>query len=148
MMEKRILGRTGAELSVIGFGGTVVRDVSPTDAAGYVTRAIERGINYLEFFVAARKRGLIRHIGFSAHSEAAALRLLKAFPFDSMLLPVNLFCWRDGGFGQQACRAAVERGTGILALKALAKRPMREREEKKKILTTIPRSFKHEGVAS
>jgi aryl-alcohol dehydrogenase-like predicted oxidoreductase len=208
-MEKRVLGRTGRRLSVIGFGGIVVRDVSPADADRWVARAIDRGINYfdvapeygnaeerlgpalepyrnqvflacktgqrsakeaevelhrslerlrtdhfdlyqfhgvcsveeaeqilarggaLELFIAARERGQIRHIGFSAHSEAAALRLLEAFSFDSMLLPVNLFCWRDGGFGSQACRAAQDTGTGILALKALAKRPLRDGEEKK-----------------
>jgi predicted aldo/keto reductase-like oxidoreductase len=208
-MEKRSLGRTGEELSVIGFGGIVVRDVSPADACNYVAQAVDRGINYfdvapgygnaeerlgpalspyrdqvflacktdqrsakgaeselhrslnnlrtdhfdlyqfhgvssvqeaeqilapggaLEMFIAARERGQIRHIGFSAHSEAAAVRLLEGFQFDSMLLPINLFCWRDGGFGPQACKAAQERGTGILALKALAKCPLREGEQKK-----------------
>jgi hypothetical protein len=43
-MEKRVLGNTGIQLSVIGFGGIIVRDVSPSDAAGFVTRAIDRGI--------------------------------------------------------------------------------------------------------
>lgn len=208
-MEKRVLGRTGIRLSVIGFGGIVVKDVSPVDAAKYVARAIERGINYfdvapsygnaeerlgpalepyrdevflacktghrlakdvdeelhrslerlrtdhvdlyqfhgvssladaekilapggaLEAFIAARERGEIKHIGFSAHSEEAALRLLDAFSFDSVLLPVNIFCWRDGDFGPRVCAKAVEKGTGILAIKALAKRPVREGEDKK-----------------
>ncbi len=208
-MQTRILGRTGRQLSVIGFGGLVVRDVSPADAALLVARAIDRGVNYfdvapsygnaeerlgpalephrdqvflacktgqrlakdakaelerslqrlktdhfdlyqihgicslaeaeqvlapggaLEALVAARERGVIRHIGFSAHSEEGALRLLDAFPFDSMLLPVNLFCWRDGEFGSRACAKALEKGTGILALKALARRPWREGETKK-----------------
>lgn len=208
-MERRILGRTGVRLSVIGFGGIVVMDVSPADAADYVARAIDRGINYfdvapgygnaeerlgpalepyrgqvflacktgqrlakdvdaelnrslerlktdhldlyqfhgvcsleeadqilapggaLEAFIAARERGLIHHIGFSTHSEDAALRLLDAFPFDSVLLPVNLFCWRDGAFGPRICEKAAEKGTGILAIKALAKRPLLEDEQKK-----------------
>jgi aryl-alcohol dehydrogenase-like predicted oxidoreductase len=200
-MEKRTLGRTGEQLSVIGFGGIVVKDVEPAEAADLVARAIERGINYfdvapsygnaearlgpalhpyrdrvflacktgrrdaagaagelraslarlqtghfdlyqlhgvaspgeaeqilapggaLEALVAARQAGLIRHIGFSAHSEEAALRLLDAFPFASILLPVNIFCWRLGNFGPRACAKALERGTGILALKCLARRP-------------------------
>ena len=207
-MEKRVLGRTGRRLSVIGFGGIVVRDVSPAEAANDVARAVDRGINYfdvapsygnaeerlgpalepyrddvflacktvqrlakdvdaeltcslerlktdhldlyqfhgvssledadtilapggaLEAFVAARERGLIRHIGFSAHSEEAALRLLDAFPFDSVQIPVNLFCWRDGGFGPRVCAKAVEKGTGILAIKALAKRRVQKGEQK------------------
>jgi len=208
-MMRRILGRTGVRLSVIGFGGIVVQDVSPVEAAAHVTCAINRGINYfdvapsygnaeerlgpalepyrdqvflackteqklardvesdlnrslerlktdhfdlyqfhgvsslgqaeqilapggaLEAFIAAKERGLIRHIGFSAHSEEAALRLLDAFAFDSVLFPINPFCWRDGDFGPRLCGKAVERGAGILAIKALAKRPLREGEPKK-----------------
>jgi len=208
-MEKRVLGRTGVRLSVIGFGGIVVSDVSPADAARHVAGAIDRGINYfdvapsygnaeerlgpalepyrdqvflacktdqrlardvdaelnrslerlktdhfdlyqfhavssleqadqilapggaLEAFIAARERGLIHHIGFSAHAEDAALRLLDAFPFDSVLLPINLFCWHDGEFGPRVCEKAIEKDTGILAIKALARRPLREGERKK-----------------
>ena len=85
----------------------------------------------LEAFIAARERGLIRHIGFSTHSEDIALRVLDAFPFDSVLVPINLFCWHDGGFGPRVCEKAVEKGTGILAIKALARRPWREGEQKK-----------------
>lgn len=47
-MEKRLLGKTGAMLSVIGFGGIVVRDAEPSDAAVSVKRAIDAGINYFD----------------------------------------------------------------------------------------------------
>ena len=191
-MQKRQLGNTGEQLSVIGFGGIVLGDVEPDAASRIVARAVDRGINYfdvapsygnaqerlgpalephrdqvflacktterladkakdqlhqalaqlrtdhldlyqfhgvssledvdkitgpggaLETFLAARDQGLIRYIGFSAHLEEAALRLLDAFPFDSMLLPINGACW-----------------TGVLALKSLAKRPLREGEAKR-----------------
>ena len=36
----------------------------------------------LEGFVEARKQGLIRYLGFSAHSEEAALALIEQFDFD------------------------------------------------------------------
>ncbi len=85
----------------------------------------------LEAFIHAKEQGLIHHIGFSAHSEEAALRLLDAYQFDSMLLPINVFCWRDGSFGHRACEKAQEKGTGILALKSLAKRPLRKNEPQK-----------------
>lgn len=208
-MEKRTLGRTGKRLSVIGFGGIVLKNTSPEEAEAYVGRAINRGITYfdvapaygdaeerlgpalepyrdevflacktgqrsaqgaseelhnslqllrtdyldlyqmhavssveeaenilapggaLETFIQARDKGLIHHIGFSAHSEEAALHLLQGFDFDSVLLPINLFCWRDGNFGPHVCKKATETGTGILALKALAKRPVRDNEQKK-----------------
>lgn len=85
----------------------------------------------LEVFVAAREQGRIRHIGLSAHNEDAALRLLDSFAFDSVLLPINAACWTKGGFGSRVVERAREQGIGILALKSLAKRPVREGETKK-----------------
>jgi len=47
-IEKRSLGRTGEMLSMIGFGGIVVRDATPGDASGLVKMAIDAGINYFD----------------------------------------------------------------------------------------------------
>ena len=47
-MQKRILGRTGVELSVVGFGGIVVMNAAPEQADRDVAQAIERGINYFD----------------------------------------------------------------------------------------------------
>jgi aryl-alcohol dehydrogenase-like predicted oxidoreductase len=48
-MEKRTLGSTGERLSIVGFGGIVVKDVEPSFAAEVVARAFEeRGINYFD----------------------------------------------------------------------------------------------------
>ncbi len=47
-IEKRSLGRTGEMLSVIGFGGIVVRDTSPAEASSLVKQAIDAGINYFD----------------------------------------------------------------------------------------------------
>ncbi len=47
-MEKRSLGRTGEMLSVIGFGGIVVRDATPGQASESVKMAIDAGINYFD----------------------------------------------------------------------------------------------------
>ena len=82
----------------------------------------------LESVLHARDEGLVRHIGFSAHSEEAALHLLDGFAFDSVLFPINFACWNDGDFGPKLCAKATEKGMGILALKALAKRPLRKDE--------------------
>ncbi len=207
-MEKRTLGKTGEQLSVLGFGGILVMDTTPPEAARYVGEAVDRGINYfdvapaygnaeerlgpalkpyrdtaflacktgkrtadearseledslkkmktdrfdlyqfhavttpddvrqilapggaLEAVLRARKEGLIRYIGFSAHTEEAALNLLDAFAFDSVLFPVNFSCWNDGDFGPKLCAKAAEKGAGVLAIKALAKRPLRKDETK------------------
>jgi aryl-alcohol dehydrogenase-like predicted oxidoreductase len=47
-IEKRSLGRTGAMLSMIGFGGIVVRDATPEDASKVVKLAIDSGVNYFD----------------------------------------------------------------------------------------------------
>jgi len=47
-IEKRSLGRTGEMLSIIGFGGIVVRDATPQKAAEDVKLAIDAGINYFD----------------------------------------------------------------------------------------------------
>lgn len=47
-IEKRSLGRTGEMLSVIGFGGIVVRDTSAEEASSLVKQAIDAGINYFD----------------------------------------------------------------------------------------------------
>ena len=208
-MEKRILGKTGEALSVVGFGGIVVMDEEPVMASRIVAQAVDRGINYfdvaptygnaeellgpalepyrasvflacktlrrtkqeaaaelrqslrrlrtdyfdlyqlhglitleevdrvmesggaLEAFLEAREQGLIRYIGFSAHSEETALAALDRFEFDSLLFPFNWVCWYQGHFGPRVLEKAQEKGVGILALKALAKRQWKEGEERK-----------------
>lgn len=47
-LEKRSLGQTGAMLSVIGFGGIVVKDATPEAASASVKVAIEAGVNYFD----------------------------------------------------------------------------------------------------
>ncbi len=208
-MEKREYGRTGEELSVVGFGGIIVMDEEPSSARRIVAKAIERGINYfdvaptygnaeerlgpalrpyrdsvflacktgkrtrdeaaaelhqslqrlctdhfdlyqlhavttleevdqimgeggaIEAFIEARKQGLVKYLGFSAHSEEAALGLLDRFKFDSILFPFNWVCWHQGNFGPRVLEKAKEKGVAMLALKALAKRKRKEGEREK-----------------
>jgi len=77
----------------------------------------------METFLKAREQGKIRYIGFSAHSVSAALKLLDAFDFDSVLFPFNCVCMENGGFGPQVMQKAIEKGAARLALKALAWTP-------------------------
>ena len=83
----------------------------------------------LEAFVKAQEQGLVRYLGFSAHSEEAALALFERFEFDSILFPFNWVCWHQGRFGARVLKRAQEKGMGILALKSLAKRKWKENEE-------------------
>lgn len=209
-IEKRMLGRTGEMLSMIGFGGIVVRDASAAEAEERVRMAIDAGVNYfdiapsygnaevmlgpalepyrkevflacktqkrtrdeaeaeliqslknlrtdhfdlyqfhavttledvekihapggaMEAFIKARKDGLIRYIGFSAHSVEAAMAMMDRFDFDTILFPFNYTTWNAGNFGPQVMARAKEKKMGILALKAMAKGPWPKNADRSK----------------
>ena len=84
----------------------------------------------METFVKAREAGKIRYIGFSAHSEMAALAMLDRFKFDSILFPINFVCYYRGNFGAKVIQKAKENGTARLALKMFAYSPWPEGSEK------------------
>ena len=84
----------------------------------------------IETFVKAREEGLVRFLGFSAHTEEAALAAMDRFPFDTILFPLNRGSWLNGKFGPRVVEKARGKGMGILALKALGSRPWREGEKR------------------
>ncbi len=207
-MEKRQYGKTGIALSVVGFGGILVTDETPSGAAEIVAEAVDRGVNYfdvapsygnaeerlgpalepyrkgvflackteartgpeaeaslsaslrrlktdwfdlfqfhavttpedvqkilapggaLEKVLAARARGQVRYIGFSAHSSEAALSLLASYSFDSVLFPINWASWLGAGFGPELVDACGRSGIPVLALKSLARRSLAPGEER------------------
>ena len=47
-IPRRKLGKTGEELSIIGFAGIVVMENSPSFASNIVAEAVDRGINYFD----------------------------------------------------------------------------------------------------
>jgi predicted aldo/keto reductase-like oxidoreductase len=200
-IERRVLGKAGDKLSVLGFGGLLLNETAPGTAAQLVREAFEGGINYfdvaptygnaeermgpalepfrkrvflacktaerhkagaarelerslkvlrtdhldlyqlhavttqqevdaifgadgaMETLQAARKAGKVRLLGFSAHSVEAAMALMQLFDFDTIMFPVNYSTWHAGSFGPQVLAKAQEKQMGILALKAMAKRP-------------------------
>lgn len=73
-----------------------------------------------ETFMAAKKAGKAQHLGFSAHNAPAALRLMDALELDSVMFPVNVNAWENGGFGPQILEKAKSKGLARMALKALA----------------------------
>ncbi len=197
-MEKRILGKTGSKLSILGMGGIVVMNLEQSVADKIVSDAIDKGINYfdvapsygdaeiklgkalkgkrdkvflacktdgrtkddarreleeslkrvktdhfdlyqlhamtteeefekvtgpngaLEAFVKAQKEGLIRYLGFSAHSDKIALKLMDVFDFDTILFPINWVLAFKANFGPAVIEKAKSKNMGILAIKALA----------------------------
>jgi len=47
-MKKRLLGKTGLEVSVIGFGGIKLPGVQKDDAVKIINRALDLGLNYID----------------------------------------------------------------------------------------------------
>ena len=101
-IPKRQYGRTEEKLSIIGFGGMVVKDVTPKQAANYVAEAVDRGVNYFDvapFYGNAQQRlgpalkpyrqkcflackTLERDAAGAAKELKESLRLLKTDYFD------------------------------------------------------------------
>ncbi len=196
----REYGKTGIQLSIIGFGGILVMNAEQKQADKLVAEAVERGVTYfdvapsygdaelklgpalepyrknvflacktgqrqregaqaelkqslerlrtdhfdlyqlhaitdlekdvdavfaksgaMEVFIEAKKQGIVRHLGFSAHSVEAALTAMDRFDFDSILFPINFATFYKGDFGPQVIQKAQEKKVAILALKALAR---------------------------
>jgi aryl-alcohol dehydrogenase-like predicted oxidoreductase len=75
----------------------------------------------LEALVDAKEKGLVRNIGLTTHYDSVALRLMKAYSFDTLLFPVNWACWLKNGLGQEALQEAARQNIGRVAIKGLAK---------------------------
>lgn len=74
----------------------------------------------LETLVRAREEGLVRYLGFSAHSAEVAMAMMDRFEFDSILFPVNWVLYLKAGFGPQVVDKADGMGMAVLALKSMA----------------------------
>lgn len=85
----------------------------------------------LETFLKAREEGKVRYLGFSAHNEDVALRLIDEFPFDSVLFPINYVCFAQGNFGPRLLKKAKEKNVACLALKSLAYTRWASKEDRK-----------------
>ncbi len=83
----------------------------------------------LEALLDAKKEGLVRHIGFSSHSDEGALRLLKTGVFESMLFPVNWALWLNQGMGRAPLAEAARQDLARPAIKALAFGPKQPEDD-------------------
>ena len=76
----------------------------------------------LEAIIEAKEEGLVKNIGFSAHKEWAALKLIKSYDFDTVMFPINWNYWFNYNQGPEVIKQAREKEMGIIAIKALAQR--------------------------
>lgn len=91
-----------------------------TDVANDVDKPFQKG-GLMDFLIEKKKEGVIRYLGFSAHSVEAAWAAMDRYDFDSVLFPVNFTNVFRGHFGLQILERAKSTGVARLALKAMAR---------------------------
>ena len=82
----------------------------------------------IETLLWAKKEGLARKIGITAHNEEYALQCLDIFEFDTVLYTMY---WLPGvlrGLGDKLAAAAKDKGFGFLCMKVLTRRNWAEGE--------------------
>ncbi|RLI23368.1 aldo/keto reductase, partial [Candidatus Bathyarchaeota archaeon] len=80
----------------------------------------------IEAFREARDTGLIRFIGITTHDVRVALKAIEKFDFDTVMIPIGLFSLvspRPRSDFRPVLKAAKDRDIGVIAIKAIAKRP-------------------------
>lgn len=106
-----ILGTDYFDLYLVHGIQNVTTDVDPVFAAG----------GAMEYLLERKQAGQIRLLGFSAHSDAAALAAMDRHLFDFFYYPVSYVPWLKAGFGPSVLATAREKGIPCIALKALAR---------------------------
>lgn len=80
----------------------------------------------IEAFKEARDTGLIKFIGLTTHDVRVALKAVELFDFDTIMIPIGLFSLVNStprSDFRQVLKVARDRGIGIIAIKAIARRP-------------------------
>lgn len=94
-----------------------------------VERAFGPG-GVMEMMERMKAKGIARNLGITCHSEAAALKAISLYPFDTVLFPFNWHMHIGHNMGSKLMRAAKERGMGVLAMKQLVERAWMEGESR------------------
>ena len=76
----------------------------------------------MELMRTLKERGITRYLGFTAHSEEAALKMIELFSFDTVLFPFNWFMNMEHGMGNELLKTAESKDMGILCMKAFIER--------------------------
>lgn len=120
----------------------------------------------LEMIVKAKEEGKVRHIGFSAHTTAAALAALDGFEFDTCMFPISFVEYFKNDFGRAVLERAAQKGVSVISIKPVSRgrwpegvektydwwyRPLEDAEETRLamswvlaqpgVISTVPASF-------
>lgn len=94
----------------------------------------------METFVRAKSEGKIKAIGFSAHSEPMAVKMIESGLVDTCMFPINFAAYYYGGVGQKVLDAAIKNNVGVVALKSGARGRL---TSKNGDAVHVPESFNH-----
>jgi aryl-alcohol dehydrogenase-like predicted oxidoreductase len=86
----------------------------------------------IQTFLEAKKAGIIKYIGFSAHSPQAAAAAMNEFDFDTIMYPVNFCTHFHSNFENEVLKVAKKKKMGILAIKAMALQKWQNDQAKRK----------------
>jgi predicted aldo/keto reductase-like oxidoreductase len=81
---------------------------------------ISRPGGALEAFMEAKSNGKTRFIGVTGHHDPKILeKAIRAWPIDSVMMPINPVEAALGGFMDSALPAALEKGIAVIGMKVL-----------------------------
>ncbi len=72
-----------------------------------------------------RRSGTARHVGFTTHSEGAALTAMDLYDFESVMLPANWHMNMAIGYGDRMLKKAKEKGMAVIGMKSMVERGFR-----------------------
>lgn len=93
----------------------------------------------MEFILRLKREGAVRAIGFSAHSEQAALEALRQYDFDTVMFPLNWLLHMGQGIGSRLAEAKKEKGFGLLGIKSIIERAFLPEDERGR--SSFPKSW-------
>lgn len=85
----------------------------------------------MEVLLELKQQGVIRKLGFSAHSEYAALKCLELYDFDTVLFPTSYQLHMHEGIGRALKAEKARKGFGLLGMKSLIDRAWKNDNERK-----------------
>lgn len=85
----------------------------------------------MELLIPLKEKGVIHKLGFSAHSETAALKCLELYDFDTALFPMNYMLDMNEGIGNELAQKAKEKDFGLLGMKTIIERAWKDDSERK-----------------
>ncbi len=91
-----------------------------------------------EVMLRAKEQGIIKNLGITCHSDAAALRALALYDFDTVLFPTNWGVNMGKGFGSAISAEIAARGIGFLGMKSMIHRAWQAGERD---ASTFPKSW-------